>query len=130
MIEKHIEEMVGILNKVVPSGWERILLRAMILPASYSFKYYVKEEGKDGYLDNFALVDSGVITKVEMMGSFSKMRKISNIALDETVNDKKDKWMGYIMVLSKNDDKISFSVDYVYDEEEFNSNADWIQKYI
>ena len=117
---EHIREIVENIETLLPAGWKKVILRGIILPGSYEFEYYVKEES-DNYKQNYEYVEAGILTEREMHNVFRKLRKISNKMLEEA----EDKWNSYVLVIDKD---YHFSIDYNYDDE-ISIGNEWVEKY-
>lgn len=123
MMEIDYEGLCGELLTVIPDTWESVILYAEYTPASYSFKYFVKTDGK--YVDCYDLEGVNEDLLIQKFMTFDKIIRPSRLGLSG-----KDKWT--VMTLTiRNDGEFNAEFDYTdISENSIEYFQEWKKKYL
>jgi len=102
MYENIGEELIDVL----PDAWEKVIFYGEIQEASYEFEYYVKLEGKNGYIKCFDLVN---ISTSFMLKTF---KNIYSLLRNERNKLSKEKLWSNCTFILKRDGEFAMNYDY------------------
>ena len=117
MVEKYLEDSIGVLFELIPKGWERVVLYSEIDSMHYNVFFYVKY--KSSYYQCYSLERLCGTTEDEV-DQFTE--KWYEIALKYK---KREEWKAYTVSVENSGE---FEIEYSYDED-FDLDS-WKKKFL